>query len=90
MAKTLTLAFRLVSFPFIFPGWGRTIGGGNAADVLQQALLPVADHKTCRKKMKVLGKVYKAPMLCAGAQGKGGCQVDSKFLISRLMVVKTR
>ena len=44
------------------------------ADVLQQAMLPVADHKTCREKMKGF-TVYKGPMLCAGGQGKGGCQV---------------
>ena len=51
------------------------MGGGHAADVLQQAVLPVADHKTCRDKMKDVRKVYKVPMLCAGGQGKGGCQV---------------
>ncbi|XP_078344129.1 chymotrypsinogen A-like isoform X1 [Oculina patagonica] len=58
-------------------GWGRTIGGGNASEVLQQAALPVADHKTCKATNKVLAKVYKGPMLCAGGQGKGGCQGDS-------------
>jgi len=58
-------------------GWGRTIGGGDAADVLQQAVLPVADHTTCRRKMQPVSKVYKGPMLCAGGQGKGGCQGDS-------------
>jgi len=58
-----------------FSGWGRTIGGGDAADVLQQAVLPVADHTTCRRKMQPVSKVYKGPMLCAGGQGKGGCQV---------------
>ena len=62
-------------FYFFFLGWGRTIGGGSAAEVLQEALLPVADDETCRKKMKPVGKVYKKVMLCAGAQGKGGCQV---------------
>ena len=74
-------------FTFIsvyFAGWGKTIGGGNASDVLQQALLPVAYHKTCREKMKhEKFKVYKGPMLCAGGQGKGGCQVTKmaiKFL----------
>jgi len=58
-------------------GWGKTIGGGSGAEVLQQAVLPVADHKTCREKMKVVRKVHKGPMLCAGGQGKGGCQGDS-------------
>lgn len=52
------------------------MGGGNSANVLQQAMLPVAAHKTCREKMKNQPfKVYKGPMLCAGGQGKGGCQV---------------
>jgi len=59
-------------------GWGKTKGGGNSANVLQQAMLPVAAHKTCREKMKnEYFKVYKGPMLCAGGQGKGGCQGDS-------------
>ena len=58
------------------------MGGGNLADVLQQAVLPVTDHKTCREKMlnKEI-KVYKKAMLCAGAQGKGGCQVKFIFCI---------
>lgn len=58
-------------------GWGRTIGGGSAAEVLQEALLPVANDTTCREKMAVVGTVYRKLMLCAGAQGKGGCQGDS-------------
>ena len=60
-----------------FLGWGRTIGGGAAADVLQQALLPVAKHKTCKEKLKNVAEVYKKQILCAGAQGKGGCQVKT-------------
>ena len=51
------------------------IGGGTGAEVLQEAMLPVAYHKTCREKMKVVRKVHKGTMLCAGGQGKGGCQV---------------
>ena len=51
------------------------------SEVLQQAMLSVADHKTCRKKMKYAGKVYRKAMLCAGAQGKGGCQVKFNFCL---------
>ena len=58
-----------------FSGWGNTIGGGNASEVLQQAMLPVADHNTCHEKVKDLAKVYESSMLCAGGQGKGGCHV---------------
>ena len=43
--------------------------------MLQEAMLPVAYHKTCREKMKIVRKVHKGHMLCAGGQGKGGCQV---------------
>jgi len=87
-AKDLTSSPQLVKvhpdshllFVFIsvyFSGWGRTIGGGAAADVLQQALLPVANHTTCQQNMKNVGTVYKDEMLCAGSQGKGGCQVKT-------------
>ncbi|KAL9970723.1 hypothetical protein ACROYT_G023137 [Oculina patagonica] len=58
-------------------GWGRTVGGGSAWDVLQQAVLPVVRHKTCKARNNVIREVYKGPMLCAGGQGKGGCQGDS-------------
>ena len=58
------------------PGWGRTVGGGNASDVLQQAVLPIADHLTCRSRNKNLSRVFEGPMLCAGGEGKGGCQVS--------------
>ena len=63
------------------------VGGGNAADVLQQAMLPVADHKTCRDKMKDIRAVHKGPMLCAGGQGKGGCQVK-KYLFNSYLTIK--
>lgn len=71
----------MVLFLSICSGWGRTIGGGNAADVLQEALLPVAAHKTCRDKMSGVSKVYKGAMLCAGAEGKGGCQVKENVYL---------
>jgi len=58
-------------------GWGRTVGGGNASDVLQQAMLPIADHLTCRIRNKNLTRVFEKQMLCAGGEGKGGCHGDS-------------
>jgi len=62
-----------------FSGWGRTIGEGDAADVLLQALLPVEGYNTCEDKMEIVGKrVYEEEMLCAVSQpGKGGCQVKT-------------
>ena len=79
LVKTFTQILSSCSFwlqhIFYFSGWGKTIGGGTGAEVLQEAMLPVAYHKTCREKMKVVRKVHKGTMLCAGGQGKGGCQV---------------
>jgi len=56
-------------------GWGRTVGGGSAADTLQQAMLPVAEHSTCSRVNGGLVPVDEKSMVCAGGQGKGGCQV---------------
>jgi len=56
-------------------GWGRTVGGGGAADILQQAVLPVAGHNTCSSVNGRLLPVDERSMLCAGGKGKGGCQV---------------
>lgn len=58
-------------------GWGRTVGGGDASDVLQQAMLPIVDHRTCQDKNKDVLRVFKKQMLCAGGKGKGGCHGDS-------------
>ncbi|XP_068753358.1 chymotrypsinogen A-like [Montipora capricornis] len=58
-------------------GWGRTVGGGNAADTLQQAMLPVAEHSKCSRVNGRLLPVDEKSMVCAGGQGKGGCQGDS-------------
>ena len=57
------------------------IGGGPGADILQQAMIPVANHTTCREKMKEFTEVSKRHMLCAGGQGKGGCQVINEDFI---------
>ncbi|KAM7433613.1 hypothetical protein ABFA07_016186 [Porites harrisoni] len=58
-------------------GWGRTVGGGSAADTLQQAMLPVAAHSACNRVNGRLLPVDEKSMVCAGGQGKGGCQGDS-------------
>ncbi|XP_028397985.1 chymotrypsinogen B-like [Dendronephthya gigantea] len=58
-------------------GWGRTVGGGYAADTLQQAILPVVSHYQCNRVNSRIGRVVELSMICAGGQGKGGCQGDS-------------
>jgi len=60
----------------VVAGWGRTVGGGNAADTLQQAVLPVAGHSACSRVNGRLAPVDQRSMVCAGGQGKGGCQVN--------------
>jgi len=61
-----------------FLGWGRTVGGGSAAETLQQAMLPVAEHSACSRVNGRLVSVDEKSMVCAGGQGKGGCQVNKK------------
>lgn len=58
-------------------GWGRMVGGGKGANILQQAMLPVANDKRCQSVNGRLGRVYSDTMICAGGQGRGGCQGDS-------------
>lgn len=59
-------------------GWGRTVGGGNAAITLQEAPLPVADTTNCSRINGRLVPVDDKTMLCAGGEGiAGGCQGDS-------------
>ena len=58
-------------------GWGRISGGGPAADILQQAKLPLVSHTDCRKKYAI---VDRNAHLCAGegrAAASGGCNGDS-------------
>ena len=68
-------------FFIISTGWGRTVGGGggSAADTLQQAMLPVAAHRKCSRDNGRLLPVHKTSMVCAGGQGKGGCQVHCNY-----------
>ncbi|XP_031574197.1 chymotrypsinogen B-like isoform X2 [Actinia tenebrosa] len=58
-------------------GWGRTVGGGSAAGILQQAVLPVSNDNACVQRNGYLVPVDPKSMVCAGGQGKGGCQGDS-------------
>lgn len=58
-------------------GWGRISGGGPAAEILQQAKLPLVSHSDCRKKYSI---VDSSAHLCAGegrASASGGCNGDS-------------
>ena len=69
----------MVNSSFTFAGWGRTVGGGSAADILQQAMLPVAAHSVCSRVNGKLIPVDERSMVCAGGQGQGqggGCQVS--------------
>lgn len=59
-------------------GWGRTSGGGPAADILQQAVVPVVSTDDCRQKYGNI--IDQSAHLCAGegkASGSGGCNGDS-------------
>jgi len=61
-------------------GWGRT-ETGKPANILQQAVLPVASEQKCRTVNEKLDiKIRPDTMICAGGQGKGkpgGCRGDS-------------
>ncbi|KAL9970706.1 hypothetical protein ACROYT_G023118 [Oculina patagonica] len=61
-------------------GWGRTVGGGSAANTLQQAMLPVVSHNQCHQTNSKMLPVDESSMVCAGsgvANQAGGCQGDS-------------
>lgn len=61
----------------IHSGWGRTGIGMPAADILQQAIMPIADHNICDRTAGL--PVIEEVMVCAGGQGKaGGCKVHVK------------
>lgn len=66
--------------PCYITGWGRTEGGGNVADILQQGVLPVQSHENCSKVNDDLGPIDETSMICGGsgkANQAGGCQGDS-------------
>ena len=84
----MSLVSSFLFFRFKSLGWGLT-ENGKAANILQQAVLPVATEKGCRELNERL-KVQVRPdtMICAGGQGKGkpgGCRVnaDDISLISK-------
>ncbi|KAG8429953.1 hypothetical protein GDO86_018778, partial [Hymenochirus boettgeri] len=64
------------NYPCYITGWGRLSTGGNLPDVLQQALLPVVDHKTCTQR-DWWGSPIKTTMVCAGGDIRSGCNGDS-------------
>ena len=53
------------------------MGGGSAADTLQQAMLSVVEHSACSRVNGRLVPVDETSMICAGGQGK----VSEKRLI---------
>ena len=61
-------------------GWGRTVGGGNKSDTLQQGMLQVQSHAKCSALNNSMFEVDETSMICGGS-GKpnqaGGCQGDS-------------
>ncbi|XP_055515419.1 proproteinase E-like [Leucoraja erinacea] len=63
-------------FPCIVTGWGRLYTGGPTAAELQQALLPIVDHQTC-KQIDWWGNSVRTTMVCAGGYEKSGCNGDS-------------
>ncbi|CAI5782711.1 chymotrypsinchymotrypsin-C-like [Podarcis lilfordi] len=64
-------------YPCYITGWGRLWTNGPISDNLQQALLPVVDHKTCTK-WDWWGSMVKTTMVCAGGDGVvSGCNGDS-------------
>ncbi|KAJ7370882.1 hypothetical protein OS493_028952 [Desmophyllum pertusum] len=59
-------------------GWGRISGGGPAADILQQAKLPLVSNSDCRRKYG--STIDSSAHLCAGegrSAAAGGCNGDS-------------
>ena len=83
----MSLVSSFLFFRFKSLGWGLTENG--KANILQQAVLPVATDEKCKEengKLKV--QVRPRTMICAGGEGKGkpgGCRVnaDDISLISK-------
>ncbi|XP_004637688.1 proproteinase E isoform X2 [Octodon degus] len=62
--------------PCYITGWGRLYTDGPLPDKLQQALLPVVDHKRCSK-WDWWGLSVRKTMVCAGGDIQSGCNGDS-------------
>ena len=74
----------------IHAGWGKTIGGGPGADILKQAMLPVADHNHCSvANSGISPPVDEQTMVCAGGQGESGCQVYVKEKWSTIKIYRS-
>ena len=58
-------------------GWGRMVGGGKGANILQQAMLPVADDRRCQNTNGRLGHVYRTPWFVLEAKG----EVDVRYRV---------
>uniref|UniRef100_A0A3B5REU8 Elastase 2 like n=1 Tax=Xiphophorus maculatus TaxID=8083 RepID=A0A3B5REU8_XIPMA len=68
--------------PCLVTGWGRLSTNGPAADILQQAFLPVVGHDVCSQPdwWNVLAT---EKMVCAGGDGiTAGCNRDSGGLLN--------
>ncbi|XP_069508922.1 chymotrypsin-like elastase family member 1 [Ambystoma mexicanum] len=65
------------NYPCTITGWGMTRSNGQVSATLQQAPLPVVDHRTCSSS-SYWGSTVKSTMVCAGGDGvRSGCQGDS-------------
>ena len=50
-------------------------------------MLPVAEDRRCQSVNGRLGRVYSDTMICAGGQGRGGCQVKLDYYdIARIVI----
>lgn len=58
-------------------GWGHTIEGGNASDILRKVDIKFVDHPVCESNYRERNVTVTANMLCAGEDGKDSCQGDS-------------
>ena len=48
IAMYFILGFAATTFQFTFvSGWGRTVGGGSTAQILQEAVMPVISSSVC-------------------------------------------
>ena len=74
--KWFLLFYRFISTLLSPIGWGRTKAGGPSSNILQQAQLPIAAPNTCSARNRPLGRVVTNVMVCAGGNGRGGCQVN--------------